>query len=147
MVVYNYGPEIENEDGKSIVKVKALDDRVGCLAHIYAIKELSKCEIPAKAVLTSSEEGVPVDVSWGRLVRPLYKKYCDEQDVSIICDGTNGKDLEEFRGKKEQGKHLSSAIVIPYTAGGKGGGDPGIFSVFRDILIPRIKEEYGEPKR
>ena len=135
---YNYTKE-DSFDSESILHVKALDDRVGCIAVLYALKELSELGIPCKAILTSSEEGVPKDVSWGRLVRPTYQKYCTNDGINIICDGIDGARLTEFEGNK--GHYMNEAVAVPYTSLGKGGGDPGIFSIIRDIVLPRAKND------
>ncbi len=136
MVIQDYNYTNENEiNPNSILHVKALDDRVGCIAVLYAMKELSELGIPSKAILTSSEEGVPQDVSWGRLVRPTYQKFCTNDSINIICDGIDGARLSEFKMMK----YMDEAVVIPYTSLGKGGGDPGIFAVLRDIVIPVAK--------
>jgi len=125
---------------KGILKSKALDDRVGCVACIYAVKELSEKRIPAKTILTSSEEGVPEDVSWGRFVRATYKEFCNDETVTIICDGMDGKKLKEFEGKEEC---LSEAVIVPYTSNGKGGGDFGVFSLLRDEILPKLRKLYN----
>lgn len=89
--------------------------------------------------MTSSEEGVPKDVSWGRLVRPTYEKFCTNDVINLICDGIDGGRLSEFSDRKD--KYMKEAVVFPYTSLGKGGGDPGIFSVLRDVILPRAKQD------
>jgi hypothetical protein len=126
-------------DAETLIHAKAMDDRVGCIAVLYALSELNKLGIPCKAVLTSSEEGVPKDVSWGRLVRPTYQKYCANDGINIICDGIDGARLDEF--SKREGEYMQEAVVLPYTCLGRGGGDPGVFSVMRDIVLPRAKKD------
>lgn len=135
---YNY-TESKRFDTESLIHAKAMDDRVGCIAVLYALAKLGELGIPCKAVLTSSEEGVPKDVSWGRLVRPTYNKYCCNDSITLICDGIDGLKLEEFSSKA--GKYMQEAVVVPYTALGKGGGDPGLFSVIRDIVLPRARKD------
>ena len=95
----------------------------------------------SKAILTSAEEGLPNDISWGRLVRPTYERFCTHDTLTLICDGADGKELKEF---EDEDRCLSSAVIIPYTSFGKGGGDLGIFSRFRDDIIPKLKEIYEE---
>ena len=141
---YNYTKE-NNFDPESEIHVKALDDRVGCIAVLYALKKLGELGIPSKAILTRSEEGVPRDVSWGRLVRPTYQKYCRNDGVNIICDGIDGARLTEF--KEKEGHYMEEAVVVPYTSLGKGGGDLGIFSAIRDVVLPRAEKDniFGVP--
>lgn len=140
MVIQDYNETtVSSFSSESLINVKALDDRAGCIAVLYALNELAKLGIPAKAVLTTSEEGVPKDVSWGRLVRPTYQKYCTNDGINIICDGIDGYKLTEFR--KRKGQFLDEAVVFPYTSGGTGGGDPYVFSRIRDIVLPRAAKD------
>ena len=146
MVIQNYGDwknkKINCEKFEDfVIKSKALDDRVGCIAVIYAVRELAKRGILSKAILTSSEEGVPEDVSWGRFVRGTYKEFCMNDAITIVCDGMDGEKLKEFGDRKEC---LPEAVVVPYTSNGKGGGDVGVFSLLREKVIPELNEIYGE---
>lgn len=144
LVIQDYGfwkKKKKFSNDKQKIVSKALDDRVGCLAAIYTIKELSKSGKPSKAILTSAEEGVPKDISWGRLIRPTYKKFCTSDTITIVCDGIDGNKIEEF---PKVNKEIEKAIVIPYTSIGKGGGDLGVFSLFRDSIIPEINRLYDE---
>lgn len=157
MVIMAY--ERWDEDDPHVLESNALDDRVGCIATIYAVKELGRRNICSKAVLTSSEEGVPLDVSWGRLVQSCYEKFCENDGITLVCDGINGadigrinyygneKEIIDFTKKETKGiKELKEAIVIPYTANGKGGGDLGIFSLMRDEILPNLSKVYPEEK-
>jgi len=148
MVIQDYGPwkgtSKEPQDLYDTLIAKALDDRVGCISCLYAIKELARKKIASKAILTSSEEGVPFDVSWGRLVRSTYAKFCRDDVLSLVCDGMDGKWLEEFSDETIERKHVSRAVIVPYTSSGKGGGDIGVFSLLRDAVIERLKKDYGE---
>lgn len=131
IAIQDYGPAWLPEKkfgANAILRCKALDDRVGSIAVIYAIKELAKYGIPTKGILTGGEEGVPLDISWDRLIRPTFKKYCHRDGIFIICDGIDGSALSEFKN----GTYLREAVLVPYTAYGKGPGDLGIFSLLRD---------------
>lgn len=140
MVIQDYNrTKRDNFTSESLIHVKALDDRAGCIAVLYALKELATLGIPAKAVLTTSEEGVPKDVSWGRLVRPTYQKYCTNDGINIICDGIDGARLTELERRK--GQFLDEAMVLPYTSLGTGGGDPYVFSSIRDVVLPRARKD------
>ncbi len=140
MVIQDYNCTTAGKfTSESSIHVKALDDRAGCIAVLYALRELAALGIPAKAVLTTSEEGVPKDVSWGRLVRPTYQKYCANDGINIICDGIDGHKLTEFR--KRKGQFMDEAMVFPYTSLGTGGGDPYVFSRIRDVVLPRAAKE------
>ena len=140
MIIQDYNRTKREElTSESLIHVKALDDRAGCIAVLYALKELATLGIPAKAVLTTSEEGVPKDVSWGRLVRPTYQKYCTNDGINIICDGIDGARLTEFEKRKDQ--FLNEAMVLPYTSLGTGGGDPYVFSTIRDVVLPRARKD------
>jgi len=144
IVIQDYGDWKEKKRCSSsheIITSKAIDDRLGCIAVLYVIRELAKKKIKAKAILTSSEEGVPVDNSWGRLIRPSYDLFCENKVITLICDGTDGLRLVEFN---EYTTELSHAIIVPYTSNGKGGGDIGIFSRFRDNIIPTLNKIYDE---
>lgn len=123
----------------TIFHSKALDDRVGILTHIYVLRELSKYNIKAKAIFVGDEEGIDKDVAWARLARPIFKKYCMEDNLIIVTDGYDGKNLHEFYHKR--GKHLEEALVTPYRSEGKGAGDPGLFSLMRDHIIPFVTHE------
>ncbi len=140
LVIQDYGPTWMGDeyDVNTVFHSKALDDRVGSIASIYAIIELSKNHIPAKAILTGGEEGVPNDVSWDRLIRPSVNKYCNNDDIILICDGIDGNRLLEFGSQK---KYIHEAVLIPYTANGKGPGDLGIFSLLRDEVAHFAKHE------
>jgi len=138
MVIQDYGDwqkKINLKNEMQIIQSKALDDRVGCIATIYAVKELSKKGIRSKAILTSAEEGVPKDISWGRLVMPTYQKFCSNKTITLVCDGIDGKELYEFPNCH---KELDTAVIVPYTSMGKGGGDIGVFSRIRDNIIPEL---------
>jgi len=145
MVIQDYGDwkEKDTRRGNScgVVRSKALDDRVGCIAAIYAVKELSRRGVLSKAVLTSSEEGVPSDISWGRLVQATYSEFCTDDIITLICDGMDGRELTEFKGERRE---LSKALIIPYTSYGKGGGDVGIFSLLRDEILRKLERLYGK---
>ncbi|MCJ7570748.1 MAG: hypothetical protein MUO82_02565 [Candidatus Thermoplasmatota archaeon] len=144
IVIQDYGEWKNNskfDNSNQLIFSKALDDRVGCIATIYALKELSKQKIKSKAILTSAEEGVPKDISWGRLIRPTYEKFCRKDGITLICDGVDGARMDEF---EEENNVLSKAIIVPYTSAGKGGGDIGLFSRFRDKIIPELYKIYGE---
>jgi hypothetical protein len=123
----------------TIFHSKALDDRVGVLAHLYVLKELSKYDIKAKGIFVGDEEGVDVDISWARLARPVFKKYCMENNFIIITDGFDGKQLTEFYHRR--GEHLDEALITPYRSEGKGAGDPGLFSLVRDYVVPLVIEK------
>jgi len=123
------------------ITAKALDDRVGSTIAIHAIRYLSKLDppTPVKAVLSGDEEGFPLDVSWARFIRPTFRKYCRPDGVTIICDGINGFDLSELVSKSK-GELVESALLVPYTSHGKGAGDYGLFSLFRDKVIPYARK-------
>lgn len=136
MVIQDYGPDWVGQKGAShsIMGAKALDDRVGVTTTIHAVKELCKVGVAAKAILSGSEEGIGQDVAWARLARETFRSYCRKDGVVIICDGIDGVRLEEF--ERQKGSHLEEALVVPYTSFGKGGGDPGLYSLLRDIIVP-----------
>jgi hypothetical protein len=140
LVIQDYDETIKNFGLDTIFHTKALDDRVGLLAHVYAMKELGKMKIPAKAIFVGDEEGVDADVSWARLARPSFRRYCREDGITILCDGYDGKNLHEF--EEQRGKHLDAALISPYRSEGKGAGDPGIFSLLRDSVV-NLAEEQG----
>jgi hypothetical protein len=122
----------------SVIHMKGLDDRVGCIAHIYTLVELAKRGLSAKAILAGDEEGFNKDVSWARLIRPSFRDYCRRDGVIIICDGFDGYWLDdEFKGREEP---LSEALITAYVSHGSGGGDPGIFSLLRDKVVPVAQE-------
>lgn len=127
----------ETYDDNTIFHSKALDDRVGVLSHLYTIYYLSKySKIKSKAIFIGDEEGIPVDISWARLARPTIKKYCRKDGIIIVCDGMDGKNIDEF----PRLKHIEDALIIPYTSDGKGGGDPGLFSYFRDVILKKVDQ-------
>ncbi len=129
-----------NHNGKTIINSKGMDDRVGVLAHLYTIKELNKNGIKAKAIIVGDEEGITKDVAWAKLARPIFRKYCIPENIIIICDGFDGNQLKEFRDKK--GEYMDQALIVPYRSKGRGAGDPGLFALFRDKIIP-ICEKHG----
>ncbi len=133
----NLQTKFNNGDG-IIFEGKALDDRVGVLSHLYTMRELAKIKIKAKLILVGDEEGVCSDLAWAKLTRPTFKKYCKKNGIIIVCDGINGFSLEEFIYMGNT--HVNKAIIPVYLAAGKGSGDPGIFSLMRDKVIPKIKE-------
>jgi hypothetical protein len=139
LVIQDYDETIKNFGLDTIFHTKALDDRVGVLAHIYAMRELGKMKIPAKAIFVGDEEGVDADISWARLARPSFRRYCREDGITILCDGFDGKNLHEF--EKQEGRHLDAALISPYRSQGKGAGDPGIFSLLRDSVVALAKEQ------
>ncbi len=156
MVTSNY-KELDKET-PDILETNALDDRVGCIAAIYAVQELARRNVCSKAILTSSEEGVPKDASWGRLVESCYEKFCEMDGITLVCDGMDGARMEQtnrfqndswvvhnFTKAPDLNEPLKSAVIIPFTANGKGGGDPGIFSMFMEEIIPAISSIYTEP--
>ncbi|MEE9115354.1 MAG: hypothetical protein V3U09_00470 [Thermoplasmata archaeon] len=121
----------------SVIEAKALDDRVGTTAVLYALRFLSQ-RMPIKVILSGDEEGVPSDVSWARLILPTYERYCRRDVVTLLCDGVNGADIKEC--PDYEGKFLSDALLLPYTANGKGGGDYRLFSILRENVLPTAKE-------
>lgn len=142
LVIQNYGPNWTGEKYRpgSILNMKALDDRVGCAVLIHAVNELGKRKIPSKAILTGGEEGVNRDVAWARLARQSFRNYCRRDGVTIICDGVDGAQIKEF----PKNSHVSEALIIPYTSHGKGAGDPGLFSLLRDCVVPIAQEHSFE---
>jgi len=119
-------------DLESIINMKALDDRAGSIAQIYAVAELAKRGLPAKAILAGDEEGFNKDISWARLVRPAFREYSRPDGLIIVCDGFDGNRLQaEFKC----GEYLSKALVTAYVSDASGAGDPGIFSLFRDKVV------------
>ena len=140
LVIQDYDETIKNFGLNTIFHTKALDDRVGVLAHVYAMRELGKMKIPAKAIFVGDEEGVDADVSWARLARPSFRRYCREDGITILCDGFDGKNLHEF--EKQECRHLDAALISPYRSEGKGAGDPGIFSLLRDNVVT-LANEHG----
>ncbi len=139
VVIQNYGKTSSRKyTMNTIFQSKALDDRIGVLSHLYTIYYLSKyTNLKSKAIIVGDEEGVPKDVSWARLTQPTFKKYCRQDGVILICDGLDGAKLTEF----PRFKHVKDALIIPYTSEGKGGGDHGLFSYFRDSLLRKINDE------
>ncbi|MHA1252123.1 MAG: hypothetical protein ACTSRP_19205 [Candidatus Helarchaeota archaeon] len=137
-----------------IFQCKALDDRVGVLCHLYTIYYLSKfTNIKSKAIFNGDEEGIPVDVSWSRLINPTFDQFCNKNDVIIICDGIDGKNLKEIAKKRAESYsskdninlgnyHINEALIIPYTGDCKGGGDHGLFSYIRDFISEN--QEFSE---
>lgn len=121
----------------SVIEAKALDDRVGTTAVLYALRFLSQ-RMPIKAILSGDEEGVPSDVSWARLILPTYERFCRRDVITLLCDGVNGADIKEC--PDDVGGFLSDALLLPYTADGKGGGDYRLFSLLREGALPRAKE-------
>lgn len=118
------------------IETKALDDRAGVIAIIYAMKELSKRGIKTKGILTCDEEGTAEDTAWARLVRGTFRKYCKPEDIIIICDGIDGLELAAEFPKDE---HLDFPLIVPYTGHGKGGGDHVLFALLRDEIPQRVQ--------
>jgi hypothetical protein len=119
----------------SIIHMKAMDDRVGCIAQIYVLAELAKRGFlkKAKVILAGDEEGLNKDVSWARLIRPTFRKYCRADGIIVICDGFDGRRMgDEFCS--QQGEYSSQALLTSYPGSASGGGDPGILSLFRDVI-------------
>jgi len=135
VVIQNYG----TFDSKKI-NAKALDDRVGTAVVLHAMKYLCKENIPVKCILSGDEEGVGLDVSWARLILPTYRDYCQNDVITLLCDGVDGRNLLEFIDEREK-QLLSEALLIPYTSHGKGGGDYRLFSEIRDNVIPICEKE------
>lgn len=125
----------------SVIVAKALDDRVGVVATLYAFGFLSQT-MPIKAILSGDEEGVPHDVSWARLILPTYRRFCKNDVFTILCDGINGADLAKDPSKKND--FLTEALLVPYTSNGKGGGDYRLFSLVREKVIPLCKKNNFE---
>ena len=144
LVILDYDETSKNYGSDTIFHAKALDDRVGVLAHIYAMRELGRMNIPAKAIFVGDEEGVDADVSWARLARPSFRRYCREDGITVICDGFDGANLHEF--EKQEGQHLGVALISPYRSEGKGAGDPGLFSLLRDDVVPLAEGQGFEVK-
>ena len=138
LVVPNYNLTQKNYGLKTIFHSKALDDRVGVLSDIYTVKELARAGIPSKAILVGDEEGVDSELAWARLARPSFARYCRPDGITILCDGFDGKKLYEF--SEFDGKHLEAGLIAPYRSEGKGAGDPGLFSLLRDEVIPLAKK-------
>ena len=135
LVIQDYSHEKPDAryDIESTIHMKALDDRVGCIAQIYAVAELAKRGLPAKAILAGDEEGFNKDVSWARLVRPAFTEFSRRDGLIIVCDGFNAPNMrEEFYFRHE---HLSEALMTAYVSDASGAGDPGIFSLFRDKVV------------
>jgi hypothetical protein len=144
VVIQDYGTKQERKiyDLNSRIRIKALDDRVGVVVHLYTLKYLVENKIPVKLILAGDEEGYPEDISWARLIRHTMKKYCHHDNIIIICDGVDGKNLEGFRHEREN-EYLSEALLLPYTSSGKGGGEHGIFSLMRDYVSSIGQKEGG----
>lgn len=143
LVIQNYDLTPDKYDLNTIFHSKALDDRVGVLAHIYTMRELSRYGIKAKAIFVGDEEGVDADIAWARLARPAFRKYCRSDGITILTDGFDGKNLREFKNRK--GEHLQEALIAPYRSEGKGAGDPGLFSLLRDNIVPLSLKHGFEP--
>lgn len=146
LIIQDYDETEDNFNINSIIHAKALDDRVGVISHLYTLNELNKNGIAAKAIMVGDEEGVNSDIAWAKLSRPVFRKYCKEEDIIIICDGFDGKKLTEFEQeygfKNGDCKHFDMALIAPYRSEGKGAGDPGMFALFRDEII-RLADENG----
>jgi hypothetical protein len=139
IVIQDYGTTQvkKHYDIDSTISAKALDDRVGSIVAIYALRYLvkSKPPIPIKVILAGDEEGVGIDVSWARLVRPTYERFCKRDVITLMCDGVDGWNLHEFE-KERKNEMVSEALLVPYTSYGKGAGDYGLFSLIRDEVVP-----------
>jgi len=129
---YCYEKPDTRYDLESIINMKALDDRAGSIAQIYAVAELAKRGLPSKAILAGDEEGFNKDIAWARLVRPAFKKYSRPDGLIIVCDGFDGNNL---RAEFKTDDYLPEALVTTYTSDASGAGDPGIFSLFRDKVV------------
>ena len=138
LVVTNYNLTQKDYGIDTIFHSKALDDRVGVLVDIYTVKELARAGIPCKAIFVGDEEGVDSELAWARLARPSFARYSKADGITILCDGFDGKKLSEF--KDSEGKHLGAGLIVPYRSEGKGAGDPGIFSLLRDQVVPLAKK-------
>jgi hypothetical protein len=133
VVTQNY-MEIKGYVGpQSVIASKALDDRVGVVSVLYALRFLSK-HMPIKAILSGDEEGFPRDTSWARLILPTYRRFCRHDVITILCDGVNGADIKEYPEDNEN--FLPHALFVPYTAEGKGGGDYRLFSIIKEKVVP-----------
>ena len=137
IVIQNYMKFGKYDGLDSVIEAKALDDRVGTVAVLYALRFLSK-HMPIKAILSGDEEGVPRDVSWARLILPTYRRFCTNDVITILCDGVNGADIKEC--PDDEGNFLSDALLLPYTAEGKGGGDYRLFSLIKEKIVPICKK-------
>lgn len=145
VAIQDYGTRTKEQkqyDAHSAINAKALDDRVGSIVAIYALKYLAKSNpsIPVKVILAGDEEGVGIDVSWARLVRPTYERFCERDVITLMCDGIDGWNLHEFE-EKRKGEILTEALLVPYTSYGKGAGDYGLFSLIKDEVIPIAQTE------
>ena len=133
-MIQAYSDENVNDDYTldSVIHMKAWDDRVGSIAHIYAVAELVKRGIPGKVILAGDEEGLNKDIAWARLIRPAFRQYVRPDGLILICDGFDGKHLkDEFNS----GDYLSKALITGYISDASGAGDPGLLSIFRDKII------------
>lgn len=137
IAIQNYMDITEYDGIDSVIVAKALDDRVGTVAILYAFGFLCK-HMPIKAILSGDEEGVPRDTSWARLILPTYHRFCRNNVFTILCDGINGADLAEFSSRKND--FLTEALLVPYTANGKGGGDYRLFSLIKEEVIPSCEK-------
>lgn len=138
VVIQDYNEtQSKNYNIDTIFHCKALDDRVGMLCHLYTIYYLTKyTKIKSKAIFAGDEEGIPTDVSWARLVEPTFESFCIKEGTIIICDGIDGFKMKEF----PIFQRIHEALIIPYTADGKGGGDHGLFSFLRDLVLTKINK-------
>ncbi len=141
VIFENNSKQSQKYDNNDIFEGKALDDRVGVLSHIYTMRELAKLNIKAKAIFVGDEEGVCSDLAWAKLTRPTFRKYCREDGLILLCDGINGHSLKELVSLKN--KYVTKAIIPVYIADGKGSGDPGVFSLMRDIVLPKVESKFG----
>ncbi|HEC37873.1 MAG TPA: hypothetical protein ENI29_06525 [bacterium] len=137
----NNSNQSQKYDNNDFFEGKALDDRVGVLSHIYTMRELAKLNIKAKAIFVGDEEGICSDLAWGKLTRPTFRKYCREDGLILLCDGINGHSLKELVSLEN--KHVTKAIIPVYIADGKGSGDPGVFSLIRDNILPKVESKFG----
>jgi len=146
LVIQDYDKSSDFQGLDSIIHAKALDDRVGVVSHLHTMRELNKLGIKAKAIFVGDEEGpAGPDIAWAKLTRPVFRKYCNEENIIILCDGFDGKKLSEFYRKNTNDEnslvHLDEALIVSYRSKGKGAGDPGFFAMFRDEIVNFCKEK------
>jgi len=138
LVIQNYNDINKDYTLGTIIHAKALDDRVGAISQIYALKEFTKINLETKAIIIGDQKYGQTIESSGRSIRNVFNRYCNSDDIVIITDAFDGRMLKEL--EKYRSQYLDKALIVPFRSDGKGSGDLGFFSIFRDEIINVCKK-------
>lgn len=138
VAIQDYGPTWKNVEGTGpVLYSKAIDPRASTVAGLYAVAELLRQGLDTTLIIAGDEEGNPTG-EWAKWLAPTALEFCSPDDIMLLTDGYDGKQLTET----PEGEYETRVLLPGTLSDGKGGGNLGLTRLLID-MVPYMENVLG----